>query len=284
MFVEDLRSSQEFYSGVCGLVEILPEPSLGAVFMGNGSSHHDVALVEVPKQDLVGPDGHLLAKAGSIKPSINHLAFEMETERQLVEAYERALQAGVTIERTTDHGIAHSVYLRSPDGVMLELFADATADWRSKFQKPGDGAMSVAWQPLAATPCDEMRFHDDAPVWRQDDAPLHPRRMDHAGLTVSSMPDSLEFMTAVIGLDITEQRGGKVGLGARCGPSLVLDENMAPGVNHLAFELERPFDLTALEKNGVSVEDQRTEAHRHSLFLVDPDGMRVELFFDPRGV
>ncbi|MBV9119826.1 MAG: VOC family protein, partial [Chloroflexi bacterium] len=117
MFVSDLARSRAFYGDICGLVEILPEPSLGAVFMGNGASHHDVALVDAPKEDLRGPDGHLLAKGGSIKPGLNHIAFEMETEQQLVEAWERAVDAGVSIERTTDHNVAHSVYLKSPDGI-----------------------------------------------------------------------------------------------------------------------------------------------------------------------
>ena len=282
MFVADLPRSQAFYGGVCGLAEILPEPSLGAVFMGNGASHHDVALVEAPKKDLRGPDGHLLAKGGSVKPGINHLAFEMETERQLVEAYELAVKTGTAIERTTDHGVAHSVYLRTPDGLMLELFADTTSDWRSKFHKPGDGAQSVAWQPRPEAASSEARFRDDAPVWRHDVAPLHPRRIDHAGLTVTDLDDSVDFMRAAIGLEVTETRGGKVGLAGGTGPCLVLEQGGRPAVNHIAFELHQPFDSDELERAGAAVDARRDEPHRRSIFLVDPDGLRVELFFVPR--
>lgn len=65
-------------------------------------------------------------------PDLNHLAFEVETEQDLVIGYRHALEAGVVFVMTADHDVAHSLYQKDPDGNELEIYADMVVDWRAE--------------------------------------------------------------------------------------------------------------------------------------------------------
>jgi catechol 2,3-dioxygenase len=39
--------------------------------------------------------------------------------------------AGVDIVGASDHGVSHSLYIRDPDGIELELYADVP-DWKEQ--------------------------------------------------------------------------------------------------------------------------------------------------------
>ena len=54
LFVGELERSSDFYTNVCGLTEVFREPPIKAIFLSNGSSHHDVALIEVSKRARKG--------------------------------------------------------------------------------------------------------------------------------------------------------------------------------------------------------------------------------------
>jgi glyoxylase I family protein len=52
---------------------------------------------------------------------VNHLALELESEEELLEAKARLEKAGVDIVGVTDHGIIKSIYFFDPNGIRLEL-------------------------------------------------------------------------------------------------------------------------------------------------------------------
>ena len=80
-FVRDVEASLDFYQRVCGLTLVFREPGIQAVFLSNGNSHHDVALMGVSAEARVGRDGQVQVPRGrGTLPGLNHLGFEMATE------------------------------------------------------------------------------------------------------------------------------------------------------------------------------------------------------------
>ena len=76
----------DFYINVVGLDEAYRRPQVQAGFLSNGNTHHDIGMVQSD-----GPLGH------GRSVGLNHIAFELETEVDLVNGYERAIAAGITL-------------------------------------------------------------------------------------------------------------------------------------------------------------------------------------------
>lgn len=288
-FVSDLRKSAAFYQRVCGLTVVFEEPGISAVFLSNGNSHHDIALMEVSDDARTGRDGQVQVPKGRGRTAkLNHLGFEMETESQLVSGYERAVAGGVRIHRTADHQISHSVYLFDPEGTYLELYADASRDWRAIYEEVGDQLLTGLWDPTATEPMADPHF-DPAPVISQvDEAPLHPVRSARAALVVSDLERAVRFYRDVVGLTVlaggtpdgVAVMGGALGLpdvsllGAR--------QNLRPGLHHFGLELGSVdhFDaaVARLDASGTPVVASVDAAWKRSIAIEDPDGMRLEFF------
>jgi catechol-2,3-dioxygenase len=53
---------------------------------------------------------------------MHHLALEVATEEDLVEAYKTLKESGVEIENTMNHESQHSIYVKDPDGNRVEIY------------------------------------------------------------------------------------------------------------------------------------------------------------------
>jgi len=209
LFVSDLERSAAFYQEVCGFQEVFREEGIHMAFLSNGNSHHDLALMETTTETRVGRDGHVQVSTGRGRVAgLNHLGFEMETEAQLVEAFRRARQAGVRIDRTTDHQISHSMYLYDGDGHMLEFYADVALDWRALYRQLEGALISGAWDPEAAEPLTESRTEESPDIQPRAGSVLPARATTCAGLPVNDLETSLAFYTDVIGLSPDPTVGG----------------------------------------------------------------------------
>jgi catechol 2,3-dioxygenase len=287
-FVSDVETSLDFYERVCGLTLVFREPGIKAVFLSNGNSHHDVALMGVSNAARIGRDGQVqVPKGRGTSPGLNHLGFEMATEAALVAAYQRAVAAGLPLHRTADHQIAHSVYLFDPEGNYLEMYADATRDWRGIYQAVGDELLTGVWDPDAAPPNEEPLYDPDPSYARVDDAVLHPIRTSRATFAVRDLPRAISFYTEVVGLRL---RGGGAGDGyavlggALGGPDIGLISargDLAPGLHHFGLELASDELAEAedrLAAQGVAVTTRIETAAKRSVVITDPDGIRLEFF------
>ncbi|MGH7003774.1 MAG: VOC family protein, partial [Alphaproteobacteria bacterium] len=158
-FVDDLKRSTEFYNSTCGLALEFVETGLKASFLGTGNTPHDVGCIETTKgRDRHGRDGHLqLPKEVGARPGLNHLAWEIDNEADLIASYDRCLEAGVAISRLADHQIAHSIYIRDPDGNLAEFYVDTIREWRSVLHGDVDLITSV-WNPKAKPPNSEPLY------------------------------------------------------------------------------------------------------------------------------
>ena len=289
LFVGELDRSVRFYNRICGLEEVRREPGIGAGFLSNGNTHHDVGLVQVAGEERVGVGGHVqITRSRMKRPGLNHLGWELESEKQLVDAYERALAVGLAIHRTTDHQISHSVYVFDPEGNLNEFYADAMHDWRSVFNPERDDLVSSYWNPLATPPSDEPMYDTSPDLRRVDSAVFHARRITRAILVAADLNRLRRFYEDIGGLaPVSEDpAGGFVCLrGTRSHCDLVLfaaRDGLHPGLHHVSFEVDTATDLdraaaTLLER-GNEIERRIDAETKRSVFVRDPDGIRVELY------
>jgi len=287
-FVRDVEASLDFYQRVCGLTLVFREPGIQAVFLSNGNSHHDVALMGVSAEARVGRDGQVQVSRGrGTLPGLNHLGFEMATEAQLVAAYRRAVSAGTPLHRTADHQIAHSVYLFDPEGNYLEMYADATRDWRGIYRAVGDELLTGVWDPDAAPPTEEPLYDPDPDYVRVEEAVLHPIRTSRATFAVRDLPQAVRFYTGVVGLRVRSggaESGYAVLGGELGGPDIGLIAavgGISPGLHHFGLQLGEDELAAARERlatQGVRPELEIDSPAKKSIVLTDPDGIRLEFF------
>lgn len=107
--VRDLERSRRFYE-LLGLRETSHRENM--LFFAVGDHHHHVALYRVNSDAAEPPKGGV---------GLGHVGLEVESEAELIEAYYRLEEAGYPVHSTLDHIVSKSVYLRDPDGNMVEL-------------------------------------------------------------------------------------------------------------------------------------------------------------------
>jgi catechol 2,3-dioxygenase len=113
--VLDLERSRKFYSEVLGFRVLEEDPEHGGTFMALEGQSHAIDLFQVK-------DPGAAARQTPGVRGLGHIAFRVESEGALKEAY-TALQAhGVEITRVIDHVSQKSVYFDDPDGNTLEIY------------------------------------------------------------------------------------------------------------------------------------------------------------------
>jgi catechol 2,3-dioxygenase len=121
--VRSLAVSVPFYTQVLGLREVarLDAQARDIVggemaFLSFGSNHHDLALLQVPQAKPADP-----MCAGLV-----HVALRIGDDIQTLRAvHARLREHGVSLSHGRDHEVSQSLYLRDPDGLLIELFVDA---------------------------------------------------------------------------------------------------------------------------------------------------------------
>jgi catechol 2,3-dioxygenase len=202
MFVRDVEKSAAFYRDVCGFQVVFREDGISMIFMSNGNTHHDLGLMEITDATRIGRDGHVQVKPGAGKtPGLNHLGFEMETEFGLVEAYRRAKAHDLPINRTTDHQIAHSVYMPDCEGHTLEFYADVVDDWKQVYAQNEGELISGHWDVDSLAPLKTTKAPQSPDLYRNDGSVLAAQKVAYAGLPVKNFERAVEYYCDVVGLE-----------------------------------------------------------------------------------
>ena len=280
LFVSDYQRAADFYQSVVGFEEVYRQPDNQASFLSNGNTYHDLALTDV----------HSKYAAKDQKPGIWHLAFELETEADLVDGYDRAKNAGVNFEFVMDHDVARSVYKNDPDGNMVEIYADVEKDWRAMRQgiiikdKP-------QWIPgVTSAPLTEQCYPQNPDLVRVKDSVFHPKKVTHVALVADNFENMFDYYSGVVGLSpLVGDRNGKSAVlkGTASDGDVTLyrsSAGLAPGLHHVGFEVWDDADLRgsigALQRAGVAVEREVDHPSRHSIVIRDPDGLRLQFFIN----
>ncbi|MDQ6781595.1 MAG: VOC family protein [Candidatus Eremiobacteraeota bacterium] len=132
--VRDLDRSRRFYEAL-GL-EFSGEVPGQMSFLRAGDDHHTIAFLRV------GPDA-----PGPARNSVGmlHVAFQVDSEDELLALYQRLKKNGVQFSGFSDHVVSHSIYLEDPDGNEIEIYADQP---RERWEHLGAAVgPSLPWQP-----------------------------------------------------------------------------------------------------------------------------------------
>jgi catechol 2,3-dioxygenase len=264
--VSSLGSSVAFYRRVVGL-ELLSEGS-------------EVAVLGTPAGE---PLLHLtrLAEAAPAPPGATglfHVAILLPDRRALADAAKRLTRAGSRLTGASDHGVSEALYLRDPDDIGLELYADRPRD---AWPATSAGGIAIFTAPLDL---DDLLAMDAEPA-----ATVPPgTTIGHVHLRVSDTERSVRFYRDVLGLDLVAEMpragflsaGGyhhHVGVnswetdGGRPAPE------HAPGLRLVEMELgdEEAIERLARRLQGAGVEMVHDGNH---VALHDPD--RIPLAFE----
>ncbi len=292
VFVGDLERSMRFFNRVCGLEEVRREPEIGAGFLSNGNTHHDVGAMQSGGGVRVGRGGHVQIPEGrGQQAGLNHIGWEMDSEAALAAAWRRAVDAGIVPHRTVDHQLAHSVYLFDPDGNLHEFYADIIEDWRTVFNPEREDLVTGQWDPGAQPPSKRRYWAQQPSIRVVRDAVFNPRRMARAALVAKDFARLKAFFIDVAGLeplgatpsaDFVLLRGAAT----RDGWDLALfapREGLTPGLHHWVFEVSEERELIAAERranaSGTPIEMILDRPGKRSIFIRDADGMRYEFRF-----
>jgi catechol 2,3-dioxygenase len=260
LFVSDLDQSVSFWTQSAGLAISLHEVALKAVFLTNGKTHHDIAVIQAETTERRGRDGHVQIDATvGTRPGLNHLAFELASEAAVVEGYTRARRRDIRIERCLDHMVARSIYLRDPDGNGVEFYADMTARWEAVFAEHAGELVTSRWDPLASEPASQSHRPASIRVVETPGAQLRPRQIVGAALAVIDLERSVEFYTRVGGLAprLISSDGAVLLAGPQdtVGLGLVqIGKGMSPGLRRLIFSLRDGKSLLVSEPDGITCE------------------------------
>lgn len=142
LFVTDLDRSVDFYSGVLGMEVITREPRMNAAFLRlpRSGNHHDLGLFGVGR----GGGRSQMESARprrSGAPGLYHLAWQVDTIDELVEARATLIDAGA-ITGESSHGATKSLYGADPDGNEFELM------WMLPREAWGEYESSAVVEPL----------------------------------------------------------------------------------------------------------------------------------------
>jgi catechol 2,3-dioxygenase len=134
--VADIERALGFYRDVLGF-EVTQRYGRSAAFLSAGSYHHHIALNTWD------------SKGGSPPPrgttGLYHLAILYPSRPALADAVRRVLEAGITLEGASDHGVSEAIYLRDVDGNGVELYRDRpSAEW----PRTPEGELAMGTEPL----------------------------------------------------------------------------------------------------------------------------------------
>jgi len=113
--VANLQRALDFYCGVLGF-ELTLRYGEDAAFVSAGGYHHHIGLNTWESRD------------GSPPPTgttgLYHFAILYPTRAALADALRRLMQANISLEGASDHGVSEALYLSDPDGNGIELYWD----------------------------------------------------------------------------------------------------------------------------------------------------------------
>ena len=134
--VADLERALAFYRDVLGF-ELTQRYGQQAAFLSAGGYHHHIGL-------------NTWESSGGSPPPVSatglyHLAILYPSRTELADALRRLMEAGISLEGASDHGVSEALYLRDPDGNGVELYWDRP---KEQWPRTPDGGLAMFTRAL----------------------------------------------------------------------------------------------------------------------------------------
>ncbi len=129
LYVHGLERTAEFYQDTLGFEVRMEIPGRAAFLRAPDSANdHDLGLFEIGTGRAPDRPEH---------PGLYHLAWEVGTLAELVEARARLVEAGALVGES-DHRVSKSLYAKDPSGIEFEVLWRVPAqDWEAELAKGG---------------------------------------------------------------------------------------------------------------------------------------------------
>jgi catechol 2,3-dioxygenase len=134
--VADLDRAVAFYSGVLGFA-VTTRMGNQAAFLSAGGYHHHIGLNTWESRNGTPPPPGTTG--------LYHVAIRYPDRAALADALRRLVDARISLEGASDHGVSEALYLHDPDGNGLELYFDRP---RAQWPKATDGSVRMTTEPL----------------------------------------------------------------------------------------------------------------------------------------
>jgi catechol 2,3-dioxygenase len=271
--VSDLERVEAFYRDAIGL-EVQQHDERSS-FLGARGYHHHIGL---NTWFSLGA-----ARAPSSAPGLFHTAFRYPSRAALAGALVRLREHGVVLTGASDHGVSEALYLRDPEGNGIELYWDRPRD---EWPRNADGSIAMFTERLdVAELLAETPALDDVDV-----------EVGHVHLQVSDVERAQRFYGGVVGFDVTARLGDEAVFLAAGGYHHHVGANTwqsrggapappgSPGVFHHAIRfptLDALVDgVRRVVGSGWPLEGVSDHGVSIAVYLRDPDGLGVELYWD----
>lgn len=129
--VADLDRALGFYVGVLGF-SLMQRFGTQAAFISAGGYHHHIGL---NTWESLGGSPPAPGTTG-----LFHLAILYPARADLADALRRLVEAGITLDGASDHGVSEALYLTDPDRNGVELYWDRPA---GQWPRAADGSLAM---------------------------------------------------------------------------------------------------------------------------------------------
>jgi catechol 2,3-dioxygenase len=134
--VSDIDRALAFYEGVLGF-DVVVRLGDEAAFISAGGYHHHIGLNTWESKGAGPPPPHATG--------LYHTAIRFPDRKNLAQAVKRVVDAGISLDGASDHGVSEAIYLRDPDENGVELYRDRP---REEWPTTPDGELTMATRPL----------------------------------------------------------------------------------------------------------------------------------------
>lgn len=134
--VSNLERAVAFYRDILGM-QVMAGYGKQAAFLSYDGYHHHLGLNTWESEGCAPPPRH--------STGLYHVALLYPSRAALGRVVRQVIQAGISLEGASDHGVSEAVYLSDPDGNGLELYRDRPeAEW----PRDGDGNIAMITRRL----------------------------------------------------------------------------------------------------------------------------------------
>ena len=134
--VANIERALHFYCDVLGF-DLTQRMGDSAAFISAGGYHHHIGLNTWESKGASPPPPGTTG--------LYHLAILYPTRHSLADALKRLIDAGISLEGASDHGVSEALYLRDFDGNGIELYWDRP---ESEWPRTTSGGLSMYTEPL----------------------------------------------------------------------------------------------------------------------------------------